>query len=159
MIFPSKYSLLATTRRNCVHYISPECGASTLHSPVAMPMVSAGRCPVGSGLQWSRCDLLHFYRPVIRQAHHTTPAHHHTGISSAYGGIYYYKRCVPLVPVDYKTDPLPLPSQVCQLLFPGAQTTNKPPPGHCIINLLSTAPAAAFLVIKAGESFVFERYF
>ena len=78
MIFPSKYSLLATTRRNCVHYISPECGASTLHSPVAMPMVSAGRCPVGSGLQWSRCDLLHFYRPVIRQAaplHTTTPAH------------------------------------------------------------------------------------
>ena len=78
MIFPSKYSLLATTSRNCVHYISAECGASTLHSPVAMPMVSAGRCPVGSGLQWSRCDLLHFYRPVIRQAaplHTTTPLH------------------------------------------------------------------------------------
>ena len=64
--------------------------------------------------------------------------------------------CVPLVPVDLRQSP---PAPVLAGVS-GVQSTNKPRPGHCIINLLSTAQAAAaFLVIKAGESFVFERYF
>ena len=141
-------------------YIFPECGASTLHSPVAMPMVASGQWSpvVSSGLQWSRCDLLHFYRPVIRHTASTT-AHHHTGISWAYGDwvifCLFHKICVPLIPVDLRQSP---PAPVLAGVS-GVQSTNKPPPGHCIINLLSAAPAAAFLVIKAGESFVFERYF
>ena len=82
MIFPSKYSLLATTSRTCVHISRVWC--LTLHSPVAMPMVPSGQWSPVVSVQWSRCDLLHFYRPVIRHTASTT-AHQHTTTQGYHG--------------------------------------------------------------------------
>ena len=96
------------------------------HSPLSSGHAHGGQWavvpsgPQWSPVQWSRCDLLHFYRPVIRHTASTT-AHHHTdtGISWAYGDwvifCLFHKICVPLVPVDLRQSPLPLSSQVCQV--------------------------------------------
>ena len=109
MIFPSKYSLLATTSRICVHI--SRVTSVVPHSPLSSGHAHGGQwAVVSSGLQWSRCDLLHFYRPVIRHTASTT-AHHHTdtGISWAYGDWVIFclchKICVPLVPVDLRQSP------------------------------------------------------
>lgn len=122
--------------------------------------------PVGSGPQWSPvvssgpgviCSTF------IAPSSDTQPTPLHTTTQGYHGHMWglgrqsfvFFIRCVPLVPVDLRQSP---PAPVLAGVS-GVQSTNKPPPGHCIINLLSTAPAAAFLVIKASESFVFERYF
>ena len=161
MIFPSKYSLLATTSRICIRISRVWC--LTLHSPVAMPMVASGQWSpvVPSGLQCSGPGVI--CSTFIAPSSDTQPTPLHTTTQGYHGHMWglgrqsfvFFIRCVPLVPVDLRQSP---PAPVLAGVS-GVQSTNKPPPGHCIINLLSTAPAAAFLVIKAGESFVFERYF
>ena len=160
--FPIKIFSISNHEPNLRTYLpSHKCGASlsTLQWPCPW-------WPVGSGPQWSPvvssgpgviCSTF------IAPSSDTQPAPLHTTTQGYHGHMWglgrqsfvFFIRCVPLVPVDLRQS---LPAHVLAGVS-GVQSTNKPRPGHCIINLLSTAPAAAFLVIKAGESFVFERYF
>ena len=80
MIFPSKYSLLATTTRICVHISRVWC--LTLHSPVAMPMVPSGQwSPVVSSGPGVICSTF------IAPSSDTQPAPLHTTTQGYHGHI------------------------------------------------------------------------
>ena len=119
--FPIKIFSISNHEPNLRTYLpSHKCGASTLHSPVAMPMVASGQwSPVVSSGPGVICSTF------IAPSSDTQPAPLHTTTQGYHGHMQYgdweifcicHKICVPLVPVDYKTEPpLALSSQVCQV--------------------------------------------